>query len=117
MSTRRKKDSPINPLRTGPDYTGSARHRQAISTFDFDRIYFIDESWNRLMPHRGGVDTGEEPSRFKGEIKFLPLKGEFLITEGAKRIFKVLAVIHELTKVKRMPPRLYVMLKEVFSFD
>jgi hypothetical protein len=112
---KRKKD--IEPLKRFPDYKDRNKHGSISKTaaINVNRVYFVNENYERLLVSAHDVEEGGEPTRFTGQLPYIPIPGgnEIISTDDFKRKFKVVRrhLIPNLSL--NVPPKVYVVLQEI----
>lgn len=113
--SRRRRKKEIEPLKRFPDYSdqrkkGSMSHSAAIN---LNRIYFVDEDYKRLIVSAEEVRRGGEPTRFTGQLPFIPEQGDVLSNSDFSERFEVVRrhIVPNLSL--NLPPKIYIVLKEI----
>lgn len=112
--SRNRNKKKIEPLKKFPDYSdqrkrGSLINRQAA--INLDRVYFVDEDLNRLIVSAEEIKRGGEPTRFTGQLPYIPEKGDILSNSDFSEMFEVVKRILVPTLSVNVPPKIYVVLK------
>lgn len=112
---RKKERKDIEPLKQVPDYhermrRGAASKQAAINV---NRIYFVDKDYEKLLVSANEVQEGGKPTRFTGQLPYIPEPDDILSTEDFKRKFKVVGR-HMIPSLSiNIPPKIYIILEEI----
>jgi len=111
-----RRKTPIEPLKEVPDYNKRNRvgSRSKTAAMNINRIYFVNEKFERLIVSANDVQEGGEPTRFTGNLPYIPVPGKDIIsTEDFKKEYMVVGrrIIPNLSL--NIPSKIYIILKEI----
>lgn len=115
LGKKRRKITDFEPLKQVPDYEerirrGAASKQAAINV---NRIYFVDKNYEKLLVSANEVQEGGEPTRFTGQLPYIPKVDDVLSTDDFKRKFKVIGR-HMVPNLSiNVPPKIYIILEEI----
>jgi hypothetical protein len=107
---RKKNKTELEPLKKVPDYS---KQRKIGSIINLDRIYFVDENYQRLIISSEEIRVGGDPTRYTGQLPFMPEKGDILSNEDFTRKFEVIHRHMVPYLSYNMIPKIYIILKEI----
>ena len=110
---RKKKREDIEPLKTRPDYLKQKRRASYQAAINLNRIYFVDQKYRRLIITKNEVKRGGDPTRFTGQLPFIPEQGDIFSTEDFSEKFEVVRRHTILNASLNLPPKVYIVLKEI----
>lgn len=113
---RDRKKTPIEPLKKVPDYDERNRvgSRSRTAAINVNRIYFVNENYERLVVSSNDVQEGGEPTRFTGQLPYMPVPGKDIIsTDDFKRSFMVIGRRMIPVLSLNIPPKVYIILREI----
>jgi len=114
---RRKKEDDLEPLKKVPDYTNQKKRgsfsADKHTALNVNRIYFVDENYDRLIVSSEEVRTGGDLTRFTGQLPFIPERGDILSNDDFSRRFEVIRrhMVPQLST--NIPPKIYIVMKEI----
>ncbi len=111
--SRRKKREEIEPLKKRPDHLKQRRLVSHQAAINLNRIYFVDRRYRRLIITKNEVKRGGDPTRFTGQLPFIPEQGDIFSTEDFSEKFEVVRRHTVLNASLNLPPKVYVVLKEI----
>ena len=114
---RRKKEDDLEPLKKVPDYINQKKRgsfsADKHTALNVNRIYFVDENYDRLIVSSEEVRTGGDLTRFTGQLLFIPERGDILSNDDFSRRFEVIRrhMVPQLST--NIPPKIYIVMKEI----
>lgn len=116
LLSRKRKRREIEPLKKFPDYDERNKRgsRSRTAAININRIYFVNEGGERLIVSANNVQEGGEPTRFTGQLPYIPVPGRDIIsTDDFKRKFEVVRRQMVPNLSLNVPPKVYIVLKEI----
>jgi hypothetical protein len=113
LGRKKKKRDEIEPLKTRPDYSEQRKRGLHQAAINLNRVYFVDENYRRLIISKSEVRRGGNPIRFVGQLPYIPEKGDVLSTEDFSDKFIVLRRHLVPNLSLNLPPKIYIVLKEI----
>jgi len=101
----------IEPLKNEKDYGERTHKKKSEAAMNVDRIYFVNEKYEKLLVTGSNVSEGGEPTRYQGILGRIPETGEYVTTEDHKTRFIVLRVENILNNSKNVPPKKFIILR------
>lgn len=108
---RRTAIKKIEPLKTEKDY-GETYKKKFDSAINLEKIYFVNEKYERLIVTGNDVREGGEPTRYLGVLKDIPRTGDYVISEDRKIRYRVLRWETVLNNSKTVPPKKFIVLRK-----
>lgn len=109
---RRIATKKIEPLKQEKDYGEEIYKKKSKAAINVDRIYFVNERFQRLLVTGSDVREGGEPTRYQGILGRIPENDEYLTSEDHKTRYKVLRVENVLNNSKNVPPKKFIVLRK-----
>ena len=110
---KRREDEDIEPLRKWPDYLKQRKRGSHTAAINLNRVYFVNEDYERLVVTPDEVKKGGDPTRFVGQLPFVPEAGDILSTDDFSEKFEVVRR-HMIPNLSlNIPPKIYIVLKEI----
>jgi hypothetical protein len=112
-SRKKRNKTEIEPLKQFPDFSKQIKTGSFHQAVNLDRIYFVDENYQRLIVSSEEIRSGGELTRYTGQLPFIPEKGDILSNEDFTRKFEVVRrhIIPYLSY--SIIPKIYIVLKEI----
>jgi len=110
---RKTKREDLEPLKQVPDYVRENKRGSLHKALQYERIFFVDENYRRLIVSSSEVKRGGEPTKFTGILPYFPIKGDIISTEDFSEMFEVVRRHMIPSLSPNLPPKVYIVLRSV----